>query len=185
MRWSAQKLNRDATVLALGGGVVGDIAGFAAACYQRGVATCRCRPRCWRRWIPPSAARPASITGRQEPDRRVPPAACVIADTDTLATPAAARAARRARRGDQVRLHLGSGCSTGWRPTSRAAGARPEALAHAIYRSCEIKAQVVARTSARRASCARSEFRPHLRPCHRGGDRLRAICTARRWRSAC
>ena len=33
-----QKLNRDATVLALGGGVVGDIAGFAAACYQRGVA---------------------------------------------------------------------------------------------------------------------------------------------------
>ncbi len=31
-----QKMNRDATVLALGGGVVGDIAGFAAASYQRG-----------------------------------------------------------------------------------------------------------------------------------------------------
>ncbi|MGO9037517.1 MAG: 3-dehydroquinate synthase [Steroidobacteraceae bacterium] len=31
------KLNRDATVLALGGGVVGDIAGFCAACYQRGI----------------------------------------------------------------------------------------------------------------------------------------------------
>jgi 3-dehydroquinate synthase len=30
--------NRDATILALGGGVVGDIAGFAAACWQRGVA---------------------------------------------------------------------------------------------------------------------------------------------------
>ena len=28
---------RDAVVIALGGGVVGDIAGFAAACYQRGV----------------------------------------------------------------------------------------------------------------------------------------------------
>jgi 3-dehydroquinate synthase len=28
---------RDATVVALGGGVVGDIAGFAAACYMRGV----------------------------------------------------------------------------------------------------------------------------------------------------
>ena len=28
---------RDAIVIALGGGVVGDIAGFAAACYQRGV----------------------------------------------------------------------------------------------------------------------------------------------------
>ncbi|MGI9249381.1 MAG: iron-containing alcohol dehydrogenase, partial [Woeseiaceae bacterium] len=30
--------NRDTTVIALGGGVVGDIAGFAAACYMRGVA---------------------------------------------------------------------------------------------------------------------------------------------------
>jgi len=29
--------NRDTTVVALGGGVVGDMAGFAAACYQRGV----------------------------------------------------------------------------------------------------------------------------------------------------
>ncbi len=28
---------RDATVVALGGGVLGDIAGFAAACYQRGI----------------------------------------------------------------------------------------------------------------------------------------------------
>jgi len=30
--------NRDATVVALGGGVIGDLAGFAAACYQRGIA---------------------------------------------------------------------------------------------------------------------------------------------------
>src|SRR3990167_7622521 len=28
---------RDCTLIALGGGVVGDIAGFAASCYQRGV----------------------------------------------------------------------------------------------------------------------------------------------------
>ncbi len=32
-----KKLNRDGVVLALGGGVIGDIAGFAAACYQRGI----------------------------------------------------------------------------------------------------------------------------------------------------
>jgi len=31
------RANRDTTVVALGGGVVGDMAGFAAACYQRGV----------------------------------------------------------------------------------------------------------------------------------------------------
>ena len=30
--------HRDATVVALGGGVIGDLAGFAAACYQRGIA---------------------------------------------------------------------------------------------------------------------------------------------------
>ena len=30
--------NRDTTVIALGGGVVGDIAGFSAACYMRGVS---------------------------------------------------------------------------------------------------------------------------------------------------
>ena len=33
----AGRYNRDCRILALGGGVVGDIAGFAAACYQRGV----------------------------------------------------------------------------------------------------------------------------------------------------
>ena len=32
-----RRAGRDAVVIALGGGVVGDVAGFAAACYQRGV----------------------------------------------------------------------------------------------------------------------------------------------------
>ena len=36
-RLVAKGHNRDTTVLALGGGVVGDVAGFAAATYQRGV----------------------------------------------------------------------------------------------------------------------------------------------------
>ncbi|HEX2585796.1 MAG TPA: 3-dehydroquinate synthase [Steroidobacteraceae bacterium] len=31
------RMNRDAAIIALGGGVVGDMAGFAAACYQRGI----------------------------------------------------------------------------------------------------------------------------------------------------
>lgn len=34
---AAARMNRDAAIIALGGGVVGDLAGFAAACYQRGI----------------------------------------------------------------------------------------------------------------------------------------------------
>ena len=33
----AENFHRDACIVALGGGVVGDIAGFTAACYQRGI----------------------------------------------------------------------------------------------------------------------------------------------------
>lgn len=32
------KFSRNATLIALGGGVIGDMGGFAAACYQRGIA---------------------------------------------------------------------------------------------------------------------------------------------------
>jgi 3-dehydroquinate synthase len=52
--------DRKTVLFALGGGVVGDMTGFAAACYMRRL--CRCRPRCWRRLIRPSAARPPSTT---------------------------------------------------------------------------------------------------------------------------
>ncbi|HEY8157285.1 MAG TPA: 3-dehydroquinate synthase [Methylobacter sp.] len=34
----ACKFSRNATLIALGGGVIGDMAGFAAACYQRGIS---------------------------------------------------------------------------------------------------------------------------------------------------
>lgn len=37
-RMAERGLTRDARVLALGGGVIGDLAGFAAACYMRGIA---------------------------------------------------------------------------------------------------------------------------------------------------
>lgn len=33
----ANRFGRDAVIVALGGGVIGDLAGFAAACYQRGI----------------------------------------------------------------------------------------------------------------------------------------------------
>lgn len=34
----AKKFSRNATLIALGGGVIGDMGGFAAACYQRGIS---------------------------------------------------------------------------------------------------------------------------------------------------
>jgi 3-dehydroquinate synthase len=37
-RLVAAGFNRDATIVALGGGVIGDLSGFAAACYHRGIA---------------------------------------------------------------------------------------------------------------------------------------------------
>ncbi len=37
-RLLAAGFHRDATVVALGGGVVGDLSGFAAACFHRGIA---------------------------------------------------------------------------------------------------------------------------------------------------
>ncbi|MCH8896254.1 MAG: 3-dehydroquinate synthase [Proteobacteria bacterium] len=41
-RMVASGMHRDATIVSLGGGVVSDIAGFAAACYQRGIAHIIC-----------------------------------------------------------------------------------------------------------------------------------------------
>ncbi len=38
--------HRDTTLIALGGGVIGDITGFSAACYQRGVILFKCRQLC-------------------------------------------------------------------------------------------------------------------------------------------
>jgi 3-dehydroquinate synthase len=42
------KLDRKSTFVALGGGVIGDMVGFAAAIYQRGVNFVQVRARCGR-----------------------------------------------------------------------------------------------------------------------------------------
>ena len=78
---------RDVTIVALGGGVVGDIAGFAAACYQRGVAFIQA-PTTLLAQVDSSVggktgvnhARGKNMIGAFYQPRRV------VADTDTLAT---------------------------------------------------------------------------------------------------
>ena len=49
---------RSDLIVALGGGVAGDLAGFAAATYQRGIPYVQVPPPCSRRWAPPGGARP-------------------------------------------------------------------------------------------------------------------------------
>jgi 3-dehydroquinate synthase len=78
---------RDCTLVALGGGVVGDMTGFAAACYQRGVAHVQV-PTTLLAQVDSSVG---GKTGVNHPQGKnmigaFHQPACVIADTDTLDT---------------------------------------------------------------------------------------------------
>src|ERR1700754_2521251 len=78
---------RDATVVALGGGVVGDMAGFAAACYQRGIAFVQ-MPTTLLSQVDSSVGGKTGVNhpgGKNLIGAFHQPAA-VFADTDTLAT---------------------------------------------------------------------------------------------------
>jgi shikimate kinase len=55
-------VERSDVAIAAGGGVTGDLMGFAAATVLRGIGLVRYRPRCCRWWTAASAARPASTT---------------------------------------------------------------------------------------------------------------------------
>ncbi|MEE8286803.1 MAG: iron-containing alcohol dehydrogenase, partial [Gammaproteobacteria bacterium] len=78
---------RDCTLVALGGGVVGDMTGFAAACYQRGVAHVQV-PTTLLAQVDSSVG---GKTGVNHPRGKnmigaFHQPACVIADTETLST---------------------------------------------------------------------------------------------------
>src|SRR6202521_998170 len=143
----ANKMNRDATVLALGGGVVGDIAGFAAASYQRGIGYVQ-MPTTLLAQVDSSVG---GKTGVNHPGGKNLIGAfyqplCVIADTDTLAT----LPDRELRAG--LAEVIKYGCV--WDPLlfdwldsnmAKLLARDVDALTHAIARSCELKATVVAK----------------------------------------
>src|ERR1700722_16161306 len=143
----ANKMNRDATVLALGGGVVGDIAGFAASCYQRGIGYVQ-MPTTLLAQVDSSVGGKTGVNhsgGKNLIGAFYQPQA-VIADTDALST----LPDREFNSGLAEVIKHG----VVWDPMlftwlektiSQLLARDTEALTYAIGRSCEIKATVVAR----------------------------------------
>jgi len=140
------RMNRDACVVALGGGVVGDMAGFAAACYQRGVDYVQV-PTTLLAQVDSSVG---GKTGVNHPGGKNLIGAfhqprAVLADTTTLGT----LPPREFRAGLAEVIKYGLIADAGfldWLEANLDALLRLDgaALAHAIRRSCEIKAAIVA-----------------------------------------
>lgn len=141
------RFGRDCIVLALGGGVVGDLAGFAAACYQRGVAFAQL-PTTLLAQVDSSVGGKTGVNhpgGKNLIGAFHQPCA-VIADTTTLRT----LPPRELRAGlaEVVKYGLVFDPSfLEWIEENVDGLLRldDEVLAHAIFRSCELKAEVVRR----------------------------------------
>lgn len=144
---AAMDASRDATVLALGGGVVGDLAGFAAACWMRGVRFVQL-PTTLLAMVDSAVGGKTAVDlpqGKNLVGAFHQPSA-VLADTATLDT----LPARELRAGlaEVVKYGaLGDPDFFAWLETKADAllARDPEALAEAIARSCAHKAAIVAR----------------------------------------
>ncbi|MDD5035389.1 MAG: 3-dehydroquinate synthase [Methylococcaceae bacterium] len=142
----AHKFSRNATLLALGGGVIGDLAGFAAACYQRGIPFIQI-PTTLLAQVDSSVGGKTAVNhpgGKNMIGAFYQPQ-CVIADTSVLDT----LADRELSAGiaEVIKYGLIRDCSFfDWLEHNIDALLRrePEALAYAIERSCINKAEVVA-----------------------------------------
>ncbi len=138
---------RDACVLALGGGVVGDLAGFAAACWMRGI-DCVQLPTTLLSMVDSSVGGKTAVDipqGKNLVGAFHPPCA-VIADTDALRT--LPMRELRAGLAEVVKYGaLGDSDFFDWLGQQRAALLAGDhvALAQAIARSCEHKARIVER----------------------------------------
>jgi 3-dehydroquinate synthase len=142
----AARLNRDGMVLALGGGVIGDIAGFAAASYQRGIAFVQL-PTTLLAQVDSAVGGKTGVNhpgGKNLIGAFHQPSA-VVTDTDTLST----LPERQLRAGfaEIVKAALiADGAFFSWLEANATAllARDAAALGHAIRRACEIKAAIVA-----------------------------------------
>jgi 3-dehydroquinate synthase len=137
--------DRKTVLFALGGGVVGDMAGFAAACYMRGVPFVQV-PTTLLAQVDSSVGGKTAINhplGKNMIGAFYQPLR-VVCDLDTLAT----LPARELSAGLAEVIKYGPVADTvflDWIEANMDALLRrePAALAHAVRRSCEIKADVV------------------------------------------
>jgi len=143
----ANRLARDCAVLALGGGVVGDLAGFAAACYQRGVDFVQL-PTTLLAQVDSAVGGKTGVNhaGGKNLVGAFHQPALVVTDTATLAT----LPARELRAGLAEVIKYGLIADAAlfeWleHHLEELLAGDPAALAHIIRRSCEIKAAVVGR----------------------------------------
>ncbi|MCE8003890.1 3-dehydroquinate synthase [Billgrantia ethanolica] len=138
--------NRRCTLVALGGGVIGDMVGFAAACYQRGVAFIQV-PTTLLSQVDSSVGGKTGVNhplGKNMIGAFWQPRAVLI-DTDTLRTlPAKELSAGLA---EVIKYGLIRDAEfLAWLEDEMAAlrALQPQALAWAIERSCRLKAEIVA-----------------------------------------
>jgi len=151
---------RDATVIALGGGVVGDLAGFAAACWMRGI-DCVQLPTTLLAMVDSSVGGKTAVdlpSGKNLVGAFHPPRA-VIADTSALRS----LPDRELRAGLAEVVKYGAIFDAGfldWLEShADALLARDDAaLCEAIARSCAFKADVVARDPFERGDRAMLNF---------------------------
>ncbi len=143
----ANRFGRDSIVLALGGGVVGDLAGFSAACYQRGVGFAQV-PTTLLAQVDSSVG---GKTGVNHPGGKNLIGAfhqprAVISDTRPWRPCRSANCGRALPRSSSTARVWMRTSWRGWSRTwMRCCAWMRAALAHAIHRSCELKAQVVLR----------------------------------------
>ncbi len=142
----ANRLDRNTTIIALGGGVIGDMAGFAAASYQRGVHLIQI-PTTLLSQVDSSVGGKTGVNhalGKNMIGAFYQPKA-VIADTDTLNT----LPARELRAGIAEIIKYGLICNAAffsWLEQNMDAllAKNSSALSYAIEISCQTKADVVA-----------------------------------------
>ena len=138
--------DRKTTLIALGGGVIGDITGFAAATYQRGVPFIQI-PTTLLAQVDSSVGGKTAINhprGKNMIGAFYQPQ-LVLADTDTLVT--LPNRELRAGLAEVIKYGLILDAKFfNWLEKNLAAllAREPMALTHAITRSCQIKADVVA-----------------------------------------